>query len=76
MENILASMKIPIIEATTLDKPIALNFAELVSEMWLVLLSKTLTKLTMEIKLPRILTGGIFVTSLFPIRSMVNMNLP
>ncbi|KAF3627241.1 hypothetical protein FXO38_28863 [Capsicum annuum] len=47
-----------------------------VSEMWIILLTKTLTKFIMEVSQPSILTGGMFKTILNPLKSMINVNLP
>lgn len=73
---ILATMKVPVTELTTLDKPVALRFAELVSEMYIILLPHDLTKFIMEIRQLRILIGGMFRTNLNPLKSMINVNLP
>lgn len=76
MEAILATMKVPVTEVTTLDKPIALKFAELVSKIWIILLLWNLTKFIIDTRLQSILIGRMVKTSLNPLKLMINVHEP
>lgn len=64
IKDLLASLRVPIIEATTLERPLTLEFTNLIYEMVIVLLPRDLGKLKVDIRPPNPMTENYFMVKM------------